>query len=140
MRFEITTIHCSSDTSSVDMDNTDYTIKQTVETIAQDLIIHSCQSDVESTTDTCMNESLIGVPGVPHKTGSVPHECLSACITSGVEGRFVSCMVLSAVADAMGFHNGEYEFHRSGPQIHQNLNEGFGGLDQLTIKCELLVI
>ncbi|XP_032535213.1 ADP-ribosylarginine hydrolase isoform X1 [Chiroxiphia lanceolata] len=46
---------------------------------------------------------------------------------------YVASMVLSAVADTLGYNNGKWEFQESGPAIHRELAE-LGGLGNLSIK------
>ncbi|KAG9349148.1 hypothetical protein JZ751_029471 [Albula glossodonta] len=50
-----------------------------------------------------------------------------------MEKRYEASMVLSAAGDAMGFHNGEWEFCRNGEKIHKQLAEK-GGLENLCVK------
>ncbi|NWI96416.1 ADPRH hydrolase, partial [Pitta sordida] len=47
--------------------------------------------------------------------------------------KYVASLVLSALADTLGYKNGKWEFERSGPAIHKELAE-LGGLNQLNIK------
>ena len=51
--------------------------------------------------------------------------------------RYVSSMVLAGVGDAMGFRNMRWEFMKSGPKIHKEL-EMLGGLKKLNIRCEYI--
>lgn len=37
--------------------------------------------------------------------------------------RYRACMVLSAVGDAMGYKNGDWEFNTSGKIIHQQMSD-----------------
>ncbi|NXK40670.1 ADPRH hydrolase, partial [Piprites chloris] len=46
---------------------------------------------------------------------------------------YVASMVLSAVADTLGYYNGKWEFEQSGPAIHRELAE-MGGLGNVSIK------
>ncbi|NXU86502.1 ADPRH hydrolase, partial [Xiphorhynchus elegans] len=46
---------------------------------------------------------------------------------------YVASMVLSAVADTLGYNNGKWEFEQSGPAIHRELAE-MGGLSNLSIE------
>lgn len=47
--------------------------------------------------------------------------------------RYIACMVLSAVGDAMGYKCAEWEFCTSGEQIHDEL-EKLGGIETLKIE------
>lgn len=47
--------------------------------------------------------------------------------------QFKASMVLSAVGDALGYKNGEWEFCDSGEAIHQEL-QSLGGLENIDIK------
>ncbi|XP_006814694.1 ADP-ribosylhydrolase ARH1-like [Saccoglossus kowalevskii] len=47
--------------------------------------------------------------------------------------RYKAGMVLSAVGDALGYKNGEWEFCNSGKTIHKKLDE-FGGLHKITVS------
>ena len=47
--------------------------------------------------------------------------------------QFKASMVLSAVGDALGYKNGEWEFCHSGEAIHQQL-QTLGGLQKIDIK------
>ncbi|NXA08824.1 ADPRH hydrolase, partial [Sapayoa aenigma] len=46
---------------------------------------------------------------------------------------YVASLVLSGVADTLGYNNGKWEFERSGPAIHKELAE-MGGLSNLNIQ------
>ena len=46
---------------------------------------------------------------------------------------FEACMLLSAVGDALGYKNGDWEFCFSGEAIHKELRE-LGGLQNINIK------
>ena len=47
--------------------------------------------------------------------------------------QFKASMVLSAVGDALGYKNGEWEFCYSGEAIHQQL-QTLGGLERIDVK------
>ncbi|XP_068760810.1 ADP-ribosylhydrolase ARH1-like [Montipora capricornis] len=47
--------------------------------------------------------------------------------------RFKACMLLSAVGDALGYKNGDWEFCHSGQAIHNELRK-LGGLENIDIK------
>ena len=47
--------------------------------------------------------------------------------------RFKACMLLSAVGDALGYKNGDWEFCHSGEAIHNELLE-LGGIQKIDIK------
>ena len=47
--------------------------------------------------------------------------------------QFKACMLLSAVGDALGYKNGNWEFCHSGEAIHSELRE-LGGLQKIDIK------
>ena len=47
--------------------------------------------------------------------------------------QFRASMVLSAVGDALGYKNGEWEFCHSGEAIHQQL-QTLGGLEKIDVK------
>jgi len=47
--------------------------------------------------------------------------------------QFKASMVLSAVGDALGYKNGEWEFCHSGEAIHREL-QSLGGLENIDIK------
>ena len=47
--------------------------------------------------------------------------------------RFKACMLLSAVGDALGYKNGDWEFCPSGEAIHNELLE-LGGIQKIDIK------
>lgn len=47
--------------------------------------------------------------------------------------QFKASMVLSAVGDALGYKNGDWEFCHSGEAIHQEL-QSLGGLENIDIK------
>lgn len=47
--------------------------------------------------------------------------------------QFKASMVLSAVGDALGYKNGEWEFCHSGEAIHQQL-QTLGGLEKIDVK------
>lgn len=47
---------------------------------------------------------------------------------------FSASMVASGIGDALGYHNGSWEFCRSGTAIHKELAE-LGGLSKLKICC-----
>uniref|UniRef100_A0A8C3TFQ4 ADP-ribosylhydrolase ARH1 n=1 Tax=Catharus ustulatus TaxID=91951 RepID=A0A8C3TFQ4_CATUS len=49
------------------------------------------------------------------------------------EENYVASIVLSAVADTLGYNNGKWEFERSGPIIHKELAE-LGGLGNFSIQ------
>ena len=51
-----------------------------------------------------------------------------------IQKRYIASMVISAVGDAMGYRNGAWEFSRSGPEIHKEL-EKLGGLKKIQIGC-----
>ena len=53
---------------------------------------------------------------------------------SSLSERYAASMVLSAVGDAMGYNNGEWEFTYNGRAIHEDLKQK-GGLDDLYVKC-----
>jgi ADP-ribosylarginine hydrolase len=50
-----------------------------------------------------------------------------------VNERYVASMVLSGVGDALGYHNGWWEFCKNGSQIHREMEE-LGGLHKIKIK------
>ena len=54
-----------------------------------------------------------------------------------LQERYVSSMVLAGVGDAVGFRNMKWEFLKSGPKIHEEL-EMLGGLKKLNITCEYI--
>ena len=56
--------------------------------------------------------------------------------SDSLNDRYISCMVLSAIGDAMGYYSGKFEFCMSGLQIHEIVNNDLGGLDKLEISCE----
>ena len=47
--------------------------------------------------------------------------------------QFKASMVLSAVGDALGYKNGEWEFCHSGEAIHREL-KNLGGLEKIDVK------
>ena len=51
--------------------------------------------------------------------------------------RYRASMVLSGVGDAMGYHNGKWEFCHSGRDIHDDLKK-MGGLDKLVLAGNTL--
>ena len=53
--------------------------------------------------------------------------------------KFKTTMVLSGVGDALGYKQGDWEFSRSGPEIHEELSE-MGGLEKLSIESKLIDI
>ena len=55
-----------------------------------------------------------------------------------LEERYEASMVLSGVGDAIGYHNGMWEFSESGATIHAELRHDFGGLRQITVDSMVL--
>ena len=54
-------------------------------------------------------------------------------MTSDLEKRYIACMLLHAVGDAMGYKNGKWEFKFSGVDIHEELAE-LGGIAKLELN------
>ena len=46
--------------------------------------------------------------------------------------RYVACMVLGGTGDALGYKGGEWEFCRSGEQIHKELAD-LGGIENIDV-------
>ena len=49
-----------------------------------------------------------------------------------LQERFVACMVLGGVGDALGYKNGYWEFMRQGKKIHENVQE-LGGVEAISV-------
>ena len=58
-------------------------------------------------------------------------------MTASLKDRYIACMVLSGVGDALGYKNGEWEFCHSGEIIHQEVKKR-GGVGKLHAKCKFL--
>ena len=56
--------------------------------------------------------------------------------SGSLSNRYTHTMVLSAVGDAMGYYKGKFEFLKSGPKIHEAVNNDLGGLDKLELSCK----
>lgn len=54
-------------------------------------------------------------------------------MTASLKDRYIACMVLSGVGDALGYKNGEWEFCHSGEIIHQEVKKR-GGVGKLHAK------
>jgi ADP-ribosylarginine hydrolase len=62
-----------------------------------------------------------------------------------VEEKFVACLILSAVGDAMGYKNGKWEFNYSGEEIHKELKqltgkEGMEGISALRVDTNFSIV
>lgn len=53
--------------------------------------------------------------------------------------RFEASMVLAGVGDAIGYKNGEWEFCRSGPRIHEHL-QALGGIEKIKVNPQMWMI
>jgi len=52
-----------------------------------------------------------------------------------IRKRYIACMVLAGVGDAMGYKCGTWEFCTAGRMIHEEM-KALGGVEKLEIKCE----
>ena len=54
-------------------------------------------------------------------------------MSRSVKDRYIACMVLSGVGDALGYKNGEWEFCSSGEKIHTELGR-LGGVERISVR------
>ena len=64
---------------------------------------------------------------------------MAAVDQKDLSARFDASMVLAGVGDAIGYKNGEWEFCRSGPRIHEHL-QALGGIDKIKVNKTMWMI
>lgn len=55
-----------------------------------------------------------------------------------LETRYIACLVLAGVGDALGYHNGGWEFNHNGPAIHEAFRL-LGGINKFILDTSLRV-